>query len=458
MEKVEEFFKGVQLPKPDKTIDDIIKDFRKAKQEVRERILVEKAELWRAAEEENFYIAPTYNGTMEEFLHTYDMKIAALERIRDLNENLKLDRTGLSLLGYEMNKCKSIDDLYYYFLEGCVSSLFLNYPDFESLYTLIKDFFSEDLEILTKFKEKLKEFVDSFDFNGHFAFSSGFYRDPRETFINERFTLGLYSALNMDRGYWIQKKLIQEYLSNTEKYNGESIQLNMLFNAKCPHCGKSLNIIFDGKKLAFVGDPCTKPNGSEAFSVDVDFPTGELFFTDDARPWFPDPEISHSFTAASDRGLPAGHFDIMNASGEENYVKSYASRNILHGYTGNSCPHVFQSEDNPDVFLIGNFYSEDYEKYTPEGFKKVGSIITDLWWATVVDMSTIGENAYRREYPTKFKYHNRRLIQKDKTKREFLKQGFSVKAKPGKWTCRFFPRVHSDEEEVFMILSWKEDL
>lgn len=81
-------------------------------------------------------------------------------------------------------------------------------------------------------------------------------------------------------------------------------------------------------------------------------------------------------------------FDINTTKGIIETMDHYAKQGMLHGFVGNSCPGVYLHSDG--YINIGCDHNiETYEPIIPEGFKKLTSICTDLWWYSIVDVEVL---------------------------------------------------------------------
>lgn len=102
------------------------------------------------------------------------------------------------------------------------------------------------------------------------------------------------------------------------------------------------------------------------FTVEIDFPTGEIVFAD----W---PEF---FEEAREEGIiSCKDHDINYLKGIKAQTKDYEGYNIFHSFVGNSNPSLFVSKGLGKIRIgKGN-----------RGFKEVGSFSTQLWWTTIID-------------------------------------------------------------------------
>lgn len=161
-----------------------------------------------------------------------------------------------------------------------------------------------------------------------------------------------------------------EALDGTSDYHG------------CNNCGiEVLQWMFDGKKLTVQGEPCPHPDGLPPYTVEIDCPSGKLLFGNDFRTEY-DPDLKHP-----DDG------DLMGNGAYHSWkvFQTYGAIGMGHGFVGNSCPTVWQhSKTKVGIWNIGHEPHKD-DRYdgpeiTPKEGKSIGSICTDLWWYSIVDL------------------------------------------------------------------------
>lgn len=142
----------------------------------------------------------------------------------------------------------------------------------------------------------------------------------------------------------------------------------------CPFCDQRLHFGYDGKRLVVMSDPCPYPNGLVT-EWELNVPSGKIAIANSLRDWFPSPE----------------DYSVNSLLGQHLTTLGYAKVGMSHGFVGNTCPHVYQSEDK---FVIGSYTEylwdddaeEDYPNPEPCPWgEDVAGICTDLWWYSIVD-------------------------------------------------------------------------
>ena len=103
--------------------------------------------------------------------------------------------------------------------------------------------------------------------------------------------------------------------------------------------------------------------------VEMNVPSGKIIIENDFRELWPE--------------VP-DYFDVNETLGLKLTTEAYGRYGMFHGFVGNSCPSVFQKGD---TFYIGNQgYDDSDEIIDPLPGKRVGGVITDLWWYCVADL------------------------------------------------------------------------
>ena len=141
----------------------------------------------------------------------------------------------------------------------------------------------------------------------------------------------------------------------------------------CWVCGKEVQFYTEGKKI-FVETECEYKDGFPEIEVEIDVPSGMLVLYNGLRRFFP-----------KEPGRYVNYLSEVKLESED-----YAKLGMIHIYTGNTSPNIYQVNDSH--LIIGNDYSEDEEVVNIEG-KVVGSICTDLWWYSAVDKDLFEKNA-----------------------------------------------------------------
>lgn len=229
-----------------------------------------------------------------------------------------------------------------------------------------------------------------------------------DLFLNNKITLKLdhvtnfkyyYDSNDMTKFIEYFKRLFSFDLMFITKYEEDIDNLLENFETiysepeECFECGKSFHYSFDGKILSeceinygsiskieemkVTKTNCIKVN---EYSVDIDFPTGELLLSD----WFQfGSEILD--LESLDSGL-----SINNKLGIKERTENYAKLNLLHMLVGNTSPYVYYK--NNEVFIgINGIDNNDNDILLCENGKLLTRIITDLWWVSIVDVKIYKE-------------------------------------------------------------------
>ncbi len=123
---------------------------------------------------------------------------------------------------------------------------------------------------------------------------------------------------------------------------------------KCAICGREPSTTFHEDRIE------AEDNHFDVgpFSVDIEFPSGIMIFDD---------------------GFHAGYEDfdrnINTTIGIKQCSEDYAKQGMMHFFVGNSCPAIWREGD---TIYVGSLSDAD-------DHKGIGSICTDLWWASFVD-------------------------------------------------------------------------
>ena len=107
--------------------------------------------------------------------------------------------------------------------------------------------------------------------------------------------------------------------------------------------------------------------------LEVNFPTGNLLAAD----WF---RIKEFTDALKDSDRISINYEV----GRIKATKFYASHGVVSVFVGNSSPYIWQKDDN---IIVGR---DPWDFQEIDGLF-VGSICTDLWWATFIDRSRLEE-------------------------------------------------------------------
>lgn len=142
----------------------------------------------------------------------------------------------------------------------------------------------------------------------------------------------------------------------------------------CDSCGQEVEWLFDGNKFFVEVDPCPKEN--HEFSVELNVPSGEIVFANDFRSEFP-VYGSRNVNACFERELTS---------------KDYEKIGMVHLSVGNTCPAI--AYDPEGKLVLGSFYDEETNDII-KGYKRLGGIITDLWWISAVDSEELIKRGYK---------------------------------------------------------------
>lgn len=144
-------------------------------------------------------------------------------------------------------------------------------------------------------------------------------------------------------------------------------------SGRCGHCGATVDLMTDGARCFTTAAPCPCPNGAPVSEFFLNVPSGKLVVANDLRALFPCDEP---------------HDSINLAYGRHTFTMAYAEVGMAHGSVGNTCPSVSKLGDK---LWIGAAPPEAVE---------VASVITDLWWYSIVDYDEFVRRA-AHYYPRK---------------------------------------------------------
>lgn len=216
-------------------------------------------------------------------------------------------------------------------------------------------------EITDKIAEKILNKEIEVNLNGHFGNHE--IKEKHDIFyIMDKFMMFIISnEINV-----LKKKVdpIKLIFSEEERRLGHDY---------CYVCGKKVEFFIQGKKI-FIDTECEYKDGFPEIEVELDVPAGMLIFYNDLRRIFPEPPDRY----------------VNYLSEVKLHSEDYAKLGMIHIFTGNTCPRIYQVNDSH--LIIGNDYSED-EKIKNIAGKVVGSICTDLWWYSAVDKDVFEKNA-----------------------------------------------------------------
>lgn len=197
------------------------------------------------------------------------------------------------------------------------------------------------------------------------------------------------------------------------------------FNSICYDCCAVMNMSIQGKHIHLSCDSECQHN--RKFTIEVDFPTGEVVFDD----W------PARFSEARDAG-----FIFEEEKESVNYLKgqrqssdNYARQQIVHHSVGNTCPTFYVNKETGAIQIGSRWDEEQDEHVTPEGMEDVGSFCTDLWWVTMLDRSFY--DAIVGKLP------------KQKSKKYYDKELNIARIPPGRYRFTCYGRTN-DDMEMFM--------
>jgi len=202
--------------------------------------------------------------------------------------------------------------------------------------------------------------------------------------IVESFFDGTMSMFNFEKAIRAGLK-IEDLISGKEEFLCQGRDSYM---QECNDCCETVNLFVRGNCIDFrvASGKCETNRG---FSVEIDFPTGEVVFGD-----FPGRLVEADDAKLFERHPNGANVNSMK--GKRLVSESMASSNILHMFVSNTSPGLhFNAKTNQIHIgrtLIYNYNEKtkvETEKRNPQikGYIKLGYFITDLWWVTMLDKS-----------------------------------------------------------------------
>ena len=178
----------------------------------------------------------------------------------------------------------------------------------------------------------------------------------------------------------------------------------------CCICGEEPSITFYEDRIE------VEDNHSDfgPFSVDIKFPTGVMLFADDLR-----------------EGYSADDYDVNTTVGIQRCSEDYAGQGMMHFFVGNSCPAVWREGD---TIYVGSLSEAD-------DHKRIGSICTDLWWASFVDPQSLASKLLSSSLFKQFKTYSESVEQVEKHIKAVKRDSGMVEVTPGTYRCTSYFHV-----------------
>lgn len=159
-------------------------------------------------------------------------------------------------------------------------------------------------------------------------------------------------------------------------FEGQEISIRSQSLGTCQNCGERIKWKRGPDSSITAATACTVSNGT-TYSNTINIASGRIVFAD---------SLFHVFPELKKRkGL-----DYNSAVGRKEFARRLAENNIAYGSVINTSPTLYLDTIRgglaiADVF--DDYYDED-EDSTPEGWKELGLIITDLWAYSITDYDT----------------------------------------------------------------------
>ena len=190
--------------------------------------------------------------------------------------------------------------------------------------------------------------------------------------------------------------------------------------AGCYVCGKAPEVICYEDRVEVEDNHSEQ----EPFTVEIEFQSGDMVFNDT----FPQEVFTKS------------EADIGTIPGRAKVGEDMAEQGLMHFFVGNSCPDVWREGD---TIFFGSL-PEDEQK----GPKRVGSICTDLWWASFVDSVILTRRAINVQGLENPESDPKAEIA------HMRKKGGSVQVKPGTYRCTSYYHLGGmdygeDERQIY---------
>lgn len=226
---------------------------------------------------------------------------------------------------------------------------------------------------------------------------------------------------------------------------------------ECSECGQIIIYEYDmdtNELLDYVRNQETqnlergKCTFVDDYSFEITFPTGEIICKD---------RLPYSYDMLKEID-DTGHTLNSNLGLKERTL-AYANENIFHVFVGNSCPDVFKKDD---LLCVGHSNDNEsgscscgreecdceYEEYPPiEGSIQIADICTDLWWASIVDVSIYEELLIDHYGKEQAKAYIEEIVP------------IETKIKPGVYKCTYFRNEDIyDRPSIYATLEWVREI
>lgn len=227
----------------------------------------------------------------------------------------------------------------------------------------------------------------------------------------------------------------------------------------CDECGEIVIYKYDVEKCELLDYVRNKETDElerglctfvDDYSFEIEIPTGTIICDD---------RLPNSYDML--QRLDNTKHTLNSNLGLKERTLSYATENIFHVFVGNSCPDVFKKDD---TLYVGHSSDNengecscgreecdcDYEEYPPvEGAEAIADICTDLWWASIVDVSI-----YERLLIDYFGEEQGKAYMREITPVE-------TKIRPGVYKCSYSRKAsddYYDRPSILATLEWVREI
>lgn len=300
-----------------------------------------------------------------------------------------------------------------------------------------KEFDLERWDLATDLERRLRDALETgslpIDLRGHYASGTDPF-GPIPKSLSKRLEKDAFKPMWL----WehpLLEKIYESFLTGNPMGGYDNFVFPL--SPDCSDCGQRIGFQTDGVSLRAVtyseraenvldveanADICKYPDGTPAYTMRLECPSGILVMDDDLREFFKDPPDTHEFY-------------VNNLFGIVNTSRFYEDQGMLHGFVGNSCPGIYRKGD---VLLIGN-PAEGEETLRDEDTglvcEEVGYICTDLWWYSIADGSLLAQ-----------------LNEEQLNKRKDLGWGTFIPVTPGTYEIRQqHHRIDSDDYDAARV-------